>query len=674
MKKLKNDVLIALRYLYVHECCYKSDFINFFKEDKRPNQTYDRLKQQMKSSLSTEGILERKIPSQGAKSKKGQTQIIISLSPDGIDYYKQYETDKFYQDLKIKQSNVFNVKSDSGITRTLYPHLTQQKINIMFMCAGVLADSYMKPSLFILSYYLSTNPSGLSLSDPNVTKACKRYYDDEIINSNISRDEKEKILRRFIKQGIYYTKEEVRRYLKLINPNIVDTFKSVNWNGIFISEKTFFVVFTLSYIRNKRYVVSDAELKNMLKIFKDRIATPLTKVERGIGNLTDDGRYFNQIDAVTVGIGSSHIYTEAVGKKFGKIKDKNPKRKYERKSAKTDILDCHSKNFKRIYSITDNKSGINMLQYLCLYSLEDYHQEELELFSEDERFRLASNSNLFPATYTLLNLPSIYIPVYEIKLLNKLSLEFNKSKKPLLVCCQKEMMETISHCLRIYSGGIDEQGKTKPGLFFVEVKEKNNETTLGKFYNPSSGVYNVYDEDGFIKGRRLIDNYLFVRNMKINSEKDYTTLAENLRRGTGSNEISDFELKAKMYNNIAYYLRANEYIQKIIDEFGDDKDTKGTVYIVPLKTKSKYQKVVINKEQLQISLSAEIKRKVRHMADKKSISSSALIRQAVTTLIDGADMLEKKYDFNSTSNNTYDNPWDMALDIFKQEISKKSHQ
>lgn len=667
---------MALRYLYVHECCYKNDFINFFREDIRPNQSYDRLCKRMKKSLSADGILERKIPQQGAESKKAQPQIIISLSPDGIDYYKQYETDDFYKNLNIKQSKIFYVNSSSGITRTLYPHLTQQKLNIMYKCAGALMESYEKPSLYLLSYYLSNNPSELSLSDPVVQKSCKRYYDDELIHSSESRYDKEKILREFLKEGIYYTKEEVRRYLKLINPNIADTFKSVNFNGIYISEKTFLVNFVLGYVRNKRYVVSDAELKNMLKIFKDRIATPFTKVERGIGNLTDGQRYFNQIDAVTIGIGNSHVYTEAIGKKFGKIKDKNPKRKYERKSAKTDILDCHSKNFKRIYSLTDNKSGIDMLSYLCSYSLEEYHSQELELFNEDDRFVPANNSNLFPSTYKLLNLPSIYLPVYEIKILNKLSNDFNKQQKPLLVCCKKEMMETISHCLRLYSGGIDEQGKIKPGLFFVEVKETSDTISLGKFYNPTSGMYNVYDEDGYIKGRRLIDDYLFVRKMKINSEVDYTTLAENLRRGNGSTELSEFELKAKMYNNIAYYQHADDYIQKIIDEYGDDTNVEGTVYIVPLKPKSKYQKVVINKDQIQVSISTDFKRKVRHMADKKSVSSSALIREAVETFLQASDELEKHYDFSNANNskNTYDNSWDMAKDIFKNEISKKSHQ
>lgn len=669
MKKQKNNVLIALRYLYVHECCYKSDFLLFFKDDKRPNQTYDRLTKQMKKSLSTDGILEREIPTQGAKKKSGMKQTIVTLSLEGIEYYKKFETDNFYQSLKIKHSKIFYLESDSGYTRTLYPHLTQQKVNIMYICAGVNVDSYTKPSLYLLSYYLSTNPTSLSLSDPKIQKACRRYYDDELIHSNLSRDEKENILNNFIKNGLYYTKEEVRNYLKLINLNITDTFKSVNWQGIYFTDKTFLVNFALGYVRNQRYVVSDAELKNMLRIFKERIMIPFAPdVNRKISVVSDGERYQNKIDAVTIGIGTSHVYTESIGRKFGKIKKTTPKRKYDSKSSRVDILDCHSINFSRIYSIVDNKGGINMLQYLCLYSLEDYHDEEVALFSENpDMFKLTNMSNLYPATYTLYKIPAIYIPVYEIKLLNKISEQMSEHNSALVVCCKKEMMETISHCLRMYNGG-DDDGKIFPALYFFEVVDDGDETKLKeKMYNPGSGLYNVYDREGYIKGRRMIDEYLARKNLKINSEVDYAILARKIRRGNSSNESSDFEVKAKMYNNIAYYPEAESYIQKIINMYGDESNNPDTVYIVPINKKEKVKRIHYNKT-LDISMSPDLKRKINHTAKDLSVSSSSVVRQAVTEIMALSERLEQSYVFDKSGEdkNTYSSSWEMAVDMVKK--------
>ena len=449
-----------------------------------------------------------------------------------------------------------------------------------------------------------------------------------------------------------------------------------------------YINFVLPYGENVRLSGSDAEFKNMLSIFSKYIAINKNDIQhfRNISCISDGKEtYRNSIDAITIGIGSSHTYTEAIGKKYGRIKSTNKKSKTTKikdEARRYEILDCHSSNFKRIYSISDNEQGIQQLNYIANYSIEDYYDEEKDLFLNDtsERFIPSPSSNLFPAIFDDLNISSIYLPVYEIKLLHKISEEFRKNNRALVVCCYKNMFETISHCLRLSTiVGVD-KNKSLPGLYFVEVKEvvnkktKETEIKLGDIYNYKSGEFNLYDEYGYIKGKRILDEYLKSNsNIKLNSEKEYGILAAASNNDSGilkkdeSNKSDSTISKTRLYNNIAISSNPNKYcayLMSYIDKTGKQEGYASASEILPPAPK---EKKISNNYQLQISLSLDLKSRIRKIANKHSISSSALIRQAVSTAIKAAEDLESAYDYRNADTT----PWKDAQNEFKKAISKK---
>ena len=687
----------ALRYLYINEFCYKTDFVKLLNANtKKTTYTneYDRLKTQIKNKTGREGFIEKKIDRQGKKYQKGEKDIIISLTTAGLEYYQANEKDEFYRNLSVNnkdKKSLFNTRQQNK--KNIFSYLTSQKVSILYSCADCVVLTYDKPSLYLIEELFNANPGKINRDD--VKKITKKYIDARI-DENMSDYELKRNIKEILDGGIYYSKDEVREYLKSIKVisnntearnNLTDSFKAIRWNGIYITSKHLYINFVLPYGENVRLSGSDAEFKNMLSVFSRYIAINKNDIQhfRSISCISDGKEiYHNSIDAITIGIGNSHTYTEAIGKKYGRIK--NPKKiksstKVKDAARRYDMLDCHSNNFKRIYSISDNAIGIQQLNYIANYSIEEYYDEEKELLfnDSDERFIPSPTSNLFPAIYENLNISAIYLPVYEIKLLNKISQEFRKNNRALVVCTYKSMFETISHCLRIDTVGKDESGNNLPGLYFIEVKEvynkqsKATEIKLGNIFNYRSGEFNLYDEYGYIKGKRILDEYLKSHgNIKLNSEKEYGVLASTSRNRTTINRAktdkSESTLnKTRLYNMIAVTSDPDKYCSYLMQHIDETGKSEGCAAASPILPPVPKEKKISNNYQLQISLSADLKSRIRKMANKHSLSSSALIRQAITTALKAAEDLDEAYDYTNADTT----PWKDAQNEFKKAISKK---
>ena len=661
---MRKKNLEALRFLYLCGTCYKTDF--YLLLDKTGSHSYmyfDRLQAEIRKWTQADGIVEREIPAD-TNRQASQTATIVALSEEGIRYYKQNEIPELK---KIKSKNLNKFKSVQ-IEKVLYPHLTEQKVAIMYHLAGVPVFPFEKPSLGYLIYNIAYDKYVFSTRNP---------YDSNYIDSEYEiygENEKKEELIKFIKKGAYYTKKEVMDFFKLVTPNYGDNIKTIMWRGMFLSYYQIFINFVLSYGENIRIMLFRDEAENLTNKIKKTIVRWLS-VERYIDKISGRPETLNGIEAVTIGSGDSHTYAEATGNKRGLIK-KVDTSELQRSNKKFEYVDVTSRIFKHIYSINDRASGIEMLRYITSHSLESYHKEEVELFRSDKRFSLIDGvgENVYPAYFEPLRSRAIMMPVYEIMTLNRLAYINKKDGDPFVIVTKREMMDTISHCLRIQTNSKVKikNHNVAPGLFFIELLEEDGKYYLGNsIIDERSGKFNVYDENGFIMGKKMIDDYLAEQGIKIKSEAEYLKLAKLVIKNTEG--YSDFQLKARFYTAVARS-SAELWIDDLKDKMGEGASF--AVQIAPIEIKQEKRKYIRhNNERLYLYLTPELKEKTKHIAYLKTLKenknnnpfyktntgSSALIREILVTVLKDVDRVVEQEGINESQ----------ALDVVLAKLKTK---
>lgn len=654
-RSFKNVKIEALRYLYLYGPCYKSDFTKLL--DPQGTHAYNNLSNEIRKKTGSDGFIERQIEAPGSKRSSGQMATVVFLSPAGEAFYKDLDEDRF---TGIPPRAPSMLKTTIQLKRYLWPHLADQKTMILYKKAGVKTASYEKPSLGYLFYNLSNNALKFD------KEPYDRFYNDryfKMVGKENGPEKRKEELEVFLKNGAYYSKAEVVAFFKLISKNYTDNIKGVDWHGIFLSKSCLFINFVLSYGNNKRMYARNEYLGNLIEKLKDTIGG-ITDLYETVYNISDsnDSRYLNSIAAVTIGIGSSHTYSEAMGNKSGKIKNKdmtlmvsenkdkdgkeNKGKEKDGNPRKYDIIDCTSQRFERIYSIDDRELGIRMLSFITHYTLEEYHNLEIEMFNEDKNFSIKEGSNLLPAVYSRLNVRAIYLPVYDIKLLKFLS-ERAKKNVGIVICARREMMETIAHCVHIESIEDTSEQRRVPGLWFVEAQETEDEIKLADSENlisESDGVFSIYDNKGFIKGRKMLDDYYLKRNQKLKSEGEYLKLAKtwyesssspkgSLARKKEDNNSSkskeqnqkDFEIRTRFYNAIARS-SVEEVLAGLTPHIGTGSGSNVVLSEIDPKSLEKSPRL---SRTISCVLPVNERDELKHLADKCDVAVSPLLRTLV---------------------------------------------
>ena len=695
------DVSIeALRFLYAYGPLYKSDFLKFLNQEDKGSDPYDRLRNAMKKELGTDGILERQIKPQGIRAQARQSATIVALSQAGKECFLAHDVDG-------PSKNKLTASKDSLFTtirldRILYPHLAEQKAHLMYRLAGVYTYPYEKPSLGYLLYHLTEDQSIFNIKETDengkeinrhVRPYNRKYLDRSLEGVGI--EQKRKSLSSFLELGAYYSKNEVREFLKLFGKNNTDNIEGITWHGIFLNRTSFYINFVLSDGENKRMYVMSETLSNLIE-----------KLKATIISITGCG---DTVSAVTIGIGSSHTYSEAMGNKYGLIKTKDMT-VLESEKRRYDVVDCTSKHFTFIFSIDDRQLGIDMLHYVTNTSLNNYRENETALFASDGRFKILEKSyeNLFPATYESNGAPAIYMPVYEIKTLKRIADLAKTKDRGFVIVTRKAMMETISHCLHIESIEDPETRDPSPGLWFVElicknppeikdeetfkkrqedkyiklqiekqgkpadqlelnkeekekfindqVAKKNRELledisgldddklAMGDLIDEKSGIFNIYNQNGFISGRAAVDEYFLKGGKKLASEGEYLKLARlfNFEEEGRSN----FETRCRFYNAIARMKDKDkeQYLDKVkkvlVSEDAEDIPEDGIRY--KLFEPEEKQNIQHNINQINIVMTADLKKRVKKAASSRSVSVSYFIRDLLQTVLDRADTVAEE--------------------------------
>ena len=508
----KNVKWDSLKVLDQIGCCYKEDY--YLLLGTKPTPLYNQF---LKDGL----IEEREIRRQGALRTSNQTTTIVKITQKGINVASEHSNDPIYLRTKFRNKNIFDYES----LNQLWPHLTSQKIKIMYEAAGVATFPCDKPSLEYL--FRNLNRGGGEYEEV----VYKTYLDSSL--EDLDPVDKQKELMQILEDGIYYDKQEFFRAANYVESKKSDTFKGIKWEGLFVSNKTCLLTFVSSYGKNKRIKLPYSQLQNLLtavsRIFCD---SKITEVKRSIGCISESTEqknwYRHSINALLVGIGESLVYTTATCYTGGIRKNVIGKDYKELQRAKLDavtrdpkklnstheFLDVTSRNFKSIFVVQDSNYGVDKLYYLTHNTIEDWHSQMISLFENDKRFELNGSVAMSqtPGIYKTKKSIAVYMPVHEIFYYDKVFSQIKNNYDSITFITDEKMADTISHCCRMGS----------KIYFFTTDYDKDDKLFIDKLLDYKKYYY--YDEYGYVGGIKQFMDLAYENGYKLANNKEIYNL------------------------------------------------------------------------------------------------------------------------------------------------------
>lgn len=269
------------------------------------------------------------------------------------------------------------------------------------------------------------------------------------------------------------------------------------------------------------------------------------------------------------------------------------KGRYSKKSA-LDYIDSDCSNFDMIFSVSRDLDGISQLNYICNNSIESWREEAAIILNEandnenisiefDDITSVSNNDDevlsLNAGYSTLRNTlyKTLYLPVIEIKLLDKIHELALQNRTSYIVLTYNNLFDTISHCLRLGSSQINTPIaiRTPTSLRMCEIKRKepykcftgllpvhkytskypaplNEQAYIKKMCDVKSTdfeitrlakatEYYIYNSDGAIDGKAIFDEWLLKNKeqeavYKNISKKDLIQVFNSISTGTASCE------------------------------------------------------------------------------------------------------------------------------------------
>lgn len=489
----KTSLFKLATFLYFKGSVYKQDMLLYATKLVSGTQISP---SKLLMTLKRRNIVELRDYTIGYRSQKRTTSVCF-LTEKGRLILNRYFSD--LTDVKIfdEMADRFRRKGYDKLL-TLY---NSNHIMTMFNCAGIQGDSVSKPSIKQLYCHINKVP---------YVHRDKRYKE-------MSYD----VINRLYQEGIFYSAAEYKEFYKTLSGG--EPLRSI-FRGIYISKNKTLVIYSngknnnnLIYLPNE---FSEHALTNSL-------------IKNGLAN--------GNISAITMSDANYFIYGTLAGRKFGlnktaldkgvldakrnlerlELKEKCEKNNWnymdrlavlqskweksdtyrENKSVGKNIIfgmnaninnSAVYGNYKMFYSVTFSQDGINALEYLVTHSDEEKYEEELEYVKNMPGLLRVSSfkDSIYPLEYLQGNtwIPCIYMPVYELHALQQMQ----RDEFTAAVITSGDMINTIQHCThKVHS--------------FIDCE------TEGVMIDEDAIIY---DENGYCKGRKMLENYLLKKAMK----------------------------------------------------------------------------------------------------------------------------------------------------------------
>lgn len=538
-------------------------------------------------------------------SQQNASKLVNKLIKDGLVAYKKINNDYALYLTRVGKNNlendiVYNKDFHTTSESILNQRLQENTIKVLFSICGIPCFDTEKASL-------------------------KQIRESILgINNKLDKKEAEAILN----NGVYYTKKEYIDFINSISPGKADTFASSRFKGVYISNYNIYFVYMPERKDNKIlriFYEKELNLKKSAEAFKNftdvyRYVEELCTYKQSKNDskkLIPASKVFNEPYCLVVSDGNAEVYSMATGNPSGLIKGVDFSKISSQKKRIADLkaeekadeanriqygiartiakakyssmfLDAYNDVYKRLFVVSRNISGVRSLDYLCSNTLESWHKESVELFKTNPKYFIQNINPIYPYIELVGNnkMPSIYLPVYEAKILKEISeLNFNPT-----IVTYEDMLDTIAHATRRINRYYDAD-------FYI-----NDKRMVASLFDEDSVLY--YDYSGYTKGELIIRNYLKEHNLAPLDANIYLKLPSLFNMN-----------KVDFYNSVAKEKISVREVVSSID----------TATIEPEKRKYNIKKTIT------LHVSADFHKKVKRAAKYDNLT----IQQSLMKLIYG---------------------------------------
>ena len=575
-KKFKNTYAFeVLKFLFQCDQIRRSD-LNAFATT-RYYSSYDNARKEIQKMVN-EGYIEV-VEYYSPKTKK--TEPIYRITNKGRNLIIEKEEDRYYLDSRRKFERIYGatpLENGAEETEKVEKLLRKAGIYSMFAACGIPVFVHDKPSF---DYFMDTLTGGT-----NAEK--KPGYKDGLTLAEC---------RDILKKGIFYTMKEMTDYANKLSDEVKDTITGTRAQGVFISNKSCYVVYAARKHNNKimkTYNKSDKGLLNFLSVILFKATSVYRVIPELKGydsnfNLTGDRNqvFRNEPYALLISDGEMLSYATATGFAKGKISERSLSIRKKAEEGKavpkygdTDetgnkyplLLTADNQFYKKIYVVETNSTGLLSLGYLLQMSIEDQIKDGKRVMLRNrkvfEEYPTADNVyKIFEHTTGLLR-DVIYMPVFEAK---EAAAAFKSGCAPVILT-YSDLLNPIAHSIR-------------KDCAYYDIEEE-------KLFDKDCAF--IYNECGEIAGEKMLDSFLNEQYLTFDKKKEGRDLPKRL----------GVDRKA-FYNSIA---RGETDVEEIAKEMNTKELVKDTSYRRKKKT------------HLTLYISTEDKEEIEALAERQGLS------------------------------------------------------
>ena len=492
--------------------------------------------------------------------------VLVMINSKLINYLADHEPNPyFYKNRNGVRGKRFRTTNYTRIIREL-----MISRSMLFMAAADTAVAmHEKPSMYRLFGYMNNGAEG-RYSDETDHKRFKDY---------LALD-REGCIDLLNTTGVFYTNAEVIQCVNLVWPNRADTFRGSRFYGVYLSNKTAFILY-------QEYPGADKQI-GVKQTFETRLSENINamfKEELSYSRKVPYKNLTTELYTAIISDGDSLMYTMAMQTKHGRInftdEELEDQKKMEARLVRIqefvkykDVLGANQSIYPRVFITPATNSGVLSMNYLCHHSVTEYFRDSADL--------VKSRPDLFKPSATMhdpfvfgwekenagiSNRSVIFLPVFEINLVREISIsaEGEQFADKYALITLPQMADALSHAMR----------RTTTAFYDV--------STLNRIYidNDTGAPIALSDEDvrvirDLIAANKILGNGEYWTWEELKQIRNEPSLKFNLssvissspvnssNKKTMLREITQYDIRGIALNNQDKYakLRKQTHIEK----------------------------------------------------------------------------------------------------------------
>ena len=582
MKRNTYQYKIAMTLAKVG-ACYTNDLVEYMiSQNKCSRRTDARYTIQLNLKVMDD-LLEYSTVDKLSGYNKNKAQLeFVSLSQKGRVALLDLMSDDQYELYKSELSQTpkeFRTSDPQALAR----NLSESRVKLYCQASEIAYHKFEKPCLYHLYHKQLTrfpdNPYRAELdSTPDFG-----FYD--------------------LTFPVYYSHKEYCDFIAQINggkPKDFDNINGSRFRGIIFTSTNFFVVYQATLFEHDLIKLNDTNEERLMDSLtvltsklhiKREVPTLLNKITKSDAHVYSGKKYYNDISAIILCEDASDAAYHSLGVHTGKVVRSDNKHA-------TCLSGMKKFKYDHLYAIAFTQDGFRQLSYIAHTTIEQYHQESINLLKGREGFFVFEDERnfepLFPAVYSVNHIRHkvLYLPAFELSMLARIATD---TREGYTLIIHPDMLDAVSHCLR----------NKECYLFNVE-----------DFSCYTFKDYLFYDELGYIAGCQYLKKELIKKGKDVNKTVVYKL--PQLYKVTF----------AEFYNSVYKRSPSDETITKMAS-------------FCPDYVRSEKVKKHVMKKRFAFDISYDVAKDVIRIAYKKKMTWASYIKNAVYKQLQ-LDLAEEK--------------------------------